>query len=250
MKSGTDIFEDAFALQKQHPLTFQIPTEAQLRRIREGDLVKVAAKDERFWLNVAKAEFPHFEGRVANNLFFAAAIGMDYGDSVAFEARHIYDIDTVEQQETAKRMEAIAPAKAVAPGIDARTVSPANNRPPTLPPWVVESCPQCMHGVRMGFPIPENEITLGIAALLCPNCRAELPFEKLGCPISHEQLMELCDYVEEQFTSRQGDETLRFAGEFCDREHLPKEQTLDWLRGQGGYCDIEVVMNVAPRWAE
>lgn len=127
---------------------------------------------------------------------------------------------------------------------------PASDQTKPLPPWVVESCPQCMHGFRMGTPIPDDEITPAIFELLCPNCRVALPFDKQGCPISHEQLMELFDFVEEQFASRQGDETLRFAGEFCDREHLPKAATLDWLRGQGGYCDIEVVMNVAPRWSE
>ena len=62
--------------------------------------------------------------------------------------------------------------------------------------------------------------------------------------------MALCDYVEEQLSHRPGDDTLRFASEFCDRESLPRELTLDWLRSQAGYNDIEVVLNVATRWRE
>ena len=367
MKSGSNIFEDAFALHQQHPLTFQIPTQAQLRQIREGDLVKVAARAERFWLNVTKAEFPNFEGTVDNDLLFAEEIGMDYGDGVSFEARHIYNIKTVAEQERAekadgdpptisldllegelppeaavqcaldnqtylligrvtsavmvtvilhgaavgsvanlerlnaaanelgfvpdafretmmsgvatliltlpldvdgpellkrvraavaavhaeaRRLLASEPKDVPAAGTNGCNVAPADNRAITLPPWVVESCPQCMHGVRMGYPIPDEEVTPAIFDLLCPSCRLSLPFDKQGCPISRQQLTELCDYVEEQLASRRGDDTLRFAGEFCDREHLPKDATLAWLRSQGGYCDIEVALNVATRWSE
>ena len=105
---------------------------------------------------------------------------------------------------------------------------------------IINDCPQCKHKDQMGYDIPVDELTPEIAKLLCPNCRALLPFEKLGCPISQMQLTALCEYVEEKLSTHPTDGTLRFAAEFCDQKYLPKEETLEWLQDQGGYCDLEV----------
>ena len=66
----------------------------------------------------------------------------------------------------------------------------------------IYDCPQCKHRDRMGYDISGDELTPAIAPLLCPNCRAELPFDKLGCTISHEKFVALCEHVEDELEER------------------------------------------------
>jgi Protein of unknown function (DUF2695) len=38
--------------------------------------------------------------------------------------------------------------------------------------------------------------------------------------------------------------------EFLTSRNLPVAETLDWLRVNGGFCDCEIIYNVADAWGE
>jgi len=116
------------------------------------------------------------------------------------------------------------------------------------PSKLTDECLQCQHLKRMGYPIPDGEITPEIARRLCPNCRRRLSFEKLECPISREQLEALCDHVDEVLENQPCDHTLRISAAFCGSEGLPEDSLIAWLREEGGACDCEVSLNIARRF--
>jgi hypothetical protein len=94
--------EDGEEKNRQHPDTFQIPSDALKRSLRKGDHVKVIAHPERFWVEVLEARWPQFKGTVLNDLYFTQIHGIEHGDELSFEARHIVNVKTVEEQKLPK----------------------------------------------------------------------------------------------------------------------------------------------------
>jgi hypothetical protein len=64
-----------------------------------------------------------------------------------------------------------------------------------------------------------------------------LPFDRT----LFEQLFDFLDAA----LSREGcDDTLKHTGAFLREHGLPVEQSMTWLRENGGYCDCEVLANI------
>ncbi len=219
MKSGIT-FIDAQERNRQKPGTYPAPNDAQLKKLWKHDSVRIGVEsyrdhgndrkvvgDERFWAKVKEVRGQEFEGVISTDPLFTDQHGLQHGDTIIFEPRHVVEAH-------------------------------------------IYDCPQCKHRDWMGYDIPGDELTPAIAPLLCPNCRAELPFDKLGCPISHEKFVALCEHVEDGLEELSCDHSLHLADEFCRREGLSAESVLNWLIKHSGHCDCEVVLNVASRWSE
>lgn len=85
-------FENAQALRRAHPATFQAPTERQCLFIQEGQHVKVCSHNERFWVLVTENDGGCITGTVANTLIFDFEHGLNFGDLVCVGYDEIYDI--------------------------------------------------------------------------------------------------------------------------------------------------------------
>jgi hypothetical protein len=64
-----------------------------------------------------------------------------------------------------------------------------------------------------------------------------------GMPLSPEQLHRLLDYLDAHLKAR--DHTTRLTAIFLHVEQLDKDAVLSWLGEHGGYCDCEVLANLA-----
>ena len=76
------------ALAKQHD-TFWAPSAKQLKQVKNGSTVKICNGKERFWVKVEGRQKKMFIGHIRNNLLFST---YTFGDMIAFEEKHIYDI--------------------------------------------------------------------------------------------------------------------------------------------------------------
>ena len=68
-------------------------------------------------------------------------------------------------------------------------------------------------------------------------------------PISYENLRALFDYLNRPDPppcTHTHKETI----EFLKARDLPVEPTTAWLRANGGFCDCEVIFNVADKWRD
>jgi len=81
--------------------------------------------------------------------------------------------------------------------------------------------------------------------------------EEASLPLSKAQLRTLLDTLDNALAedSNDGasgscDHTLSRTQAFLTENSLPQDGILDWLRGQGGYCDCEVLANVGEIWAD
>lgn len=52
-------------------------------------------------------------------------------------------------------------------------------------------------------------------------------------------------FLEGNEVMRYCDGTLRLTEEFIDENGLDKESTIEWLQDHGGFCDCEVLLNIA-----
>ncbi len=68
-------------------------------------------------------------------------------------------------------------------------------------------------------------------------------------PLSHEDLRALFDHLERE-GALQCDHTLRETTKFLRQRRLDVERIVPWLREHGGYCDCEVIYNVADKFGE
>jgi hypothetical protein len=91
-------FTDGEALHQADPIGVQIPTDAAKQKLRPDDLVKVGVHPERFWVHLTEIKDGVFTGTIDNDLVFTHEHGLDYGDILSFERRHIIDIETIEQK--------------------------------------------------------------------------------------------------------------------------------------------------------
>jgi Protein of unknown function (DUF2695) len=72
---------------------------------------------------------------------------------------------------------------------------------------------------------------------------AERAAQLAAMPISPDQLHRLSEYLNGNLKSC--DRTTRLTVEFLQVEHLEKDKMLAWLGEHGGYCDCEVLANLA-----
>ena len=79
---------DAKALAKKYPETFEVPMDAHLRKIKPGDLVKVARNGERFWVLVTGFEKRRIHGQVANML--EDNDDLPFGRTIYLQKKNIY----------------------------------------------------------------------------------------------------------------------------------------------------------------
>jgi hypothetical protein len=69
-------------------------------------------------------------------------------------------------------------------------------------------------------------------------------------PISVEALNELFVWLDAQFEEYDCDDTFRLTQIFIEKNNLPKIALLEWLEKHGGYCDCEVLANVAEHFED
>jgi hypothetical protein len=66
-------------------------------------------------------------------------------------------------------------------------------------------------------------------------------------PISYDDLRQLFDFLNRP-NPPECDHSHRETIEFLHARRLPILQTIAWLKDNGGFCDCEVIYNVADRW--
>jgi len=73
--------------------------------------------------------------------------------------------------------------------------------------------------------------------------------EKLaGLPMPKEKLAAFFNYLDQQLTEHDCDDTLRFTQEFAASHNLEFEPIKQWLGDYGGYCDCEALANVEEKY--
>ncbi|WP_426058334.1 DUF2695 domain-containing protein [Hymenobacter sp. B1770] len=73
--------------------------------------------------------------------------------------------------------------------------------------------------------------------------------EKLAAlPMPKPKLAAFFDYLDQQLTEHDCDDTLRFTQEFAATQNLAFEPVKQWLGELGGYCDCEVLANVEEKY--
>lgn len=85
-------FRDAQQLAAENPGTFETPSRNQMERLSIGDFAQVNAEGERFWCRVIFTRGNDVLGIVDNDLDEIDKHGLQGGDIVAFEKRHIYKV--------------------------------------------------------------------------------------------------------------------------------------------------------------
>lgn len=83
-------FIDAQAMARERPKTFDTPTQQTIKNLLPGDFVKVCAAGERFWVKLQTIDGSTLRGSVSNDLVLCH--GLNHGDNVTLEARHIYAV--------------------------------------------------------------------------------------------------------------------------------------------------------------
>lgn len=105
-----DEWVDAQEKHRQHPDTFDVPSEEELAKIDVGFTVKVCNGQERFWTEVVELLEDGLLVRVDNNLVNDR--GYNFGDILRIEKKHIYEIHTkMDIQELKEKMKAILDEK-------------------------------------------------------------------------------------------------------------------------------------------
>ena len=85
-------FVDASAMARKSPATFERPNEGELEALVPGDLVKVCAQSERFWVKLIKVDGDSLEGVVDNDLLRTEDHGLDFGHEIEIKLDHVYAI--------------------------------------------------------------------------------------------------------------------------------------------------------------
>lgn len=70
--------------------TFNVPSDSEIRKLKPGDLVKVARNGERFWIRVDGYVGRKWHGTISNKLVMND--DLKYGDSIYFARKNIYDL--------------------------------------------------------------------------------------------------------------------------------------------------------------
>lgn len=88
---------DAVQSNKEHPQTFELPNDTN--RLRAGDFAKISMqfespeklKGERFWVHIMNRDGDRFTGTVNNALRCTEYHGVNNGDEIKFETRHVLE---------------------------------------------------------------------------------------------------------------------------------------------------------------
>ena len=64
-------------------------------------------------------------------------------------------------------------------------------------------------------------------------------------PVSVDVLKDLFDWLDKTAEKQVCDNTLSQTLIFLEKNDLKKDELIDWLKERGGYCDCEVLANVA-----
>jgi len=78
--------------------------------------------------------------------------------------------------------------------------------------------------------------------------RRDWPELENELPVSKPDLKSLFDHVRSAVNSEGCDNTLKHTLSFLELHSLPEQQLVAWLQDGGGYCDCEVIANVAEMW--
>jgi Protein of unknown function (DUF2695) len=79
--------------------------------------------------------------------------------------------------------------------------------------------------------------------------RQKVDAEKLvALPMPKEKLQAFFDYLDQQLTEHECDNTLRFAQQFAASHNLAFEPIKQWLNDCGGYCECEALANVEEKY--
>lgn len=70
--------------------SFEVPSEAEIKKLKPGDFVKVARNSERFWVRVDGYVGRKWHGTVMNRLIRNEDLKL--GDSIYFMRKNIYDV--------------------------------------------------------------------------------------------------------------------------------------------------------------
>ncbi len=62
--------------------------------------------------------------------------------------------------------------------------------------------------------------------------------------ISLEMLQNCFDFLDFKLAENDCDDTQKITLQFTEQNNLPKDDFIEWLRNNGGYCDCEVLANV------
>lgn len=63
-------------------------------------------------------------------------------------------------------------------------------------------------------------------------------------PISLEMIQSYFDFLDKKLSENICKDKLSFTLDFIENNNLPKDDLIDWLENNGGYCDCEVLANV------
>lgn len=82
-------FVNAQEMHKQYPVTFEVPSKEDLDRLEIGDIVKVSAYNERFWVSIIDIDKSQITAIVNNYLITSK---LRYGDFIRFGLENVYSI--------------------------------------------------------------------------------------------------------------------------------------------------------------
>lgn len=66
-------------------------------------------------------------------------------------------------------------------------------------------------------------------------------------PFSKDLFGLLFDYLDEMLDKDGCDNTLKYTMKFLNDNKLPVDTSLEWMKDNGGYCDCEVLANIADK---
>lgn len=88
-------FVDAQKMKKEYPDTFYAPELDDLKAIKPGEIVKVCAYRERFWVTVTALDGDNITGQVNNHL---CTRRLKFNDIITFKAHNVYNIWSIEEK--------------------------------------------------------------------------------------------------------------------------------------------------------
>jgi hypothetical protein len=96
--------------------------------------------------------------------------------------------------------------------------------------------------------MPSHEEKARRKALKNATRQAERDAIRSSLPLTRDQMRNLFDFVDQQLSENECDDTLRAALLFLEQQQLPVEPVVSWLRNNGGYCDCEALANAEERF--
>ena len=123
---------DGYAMRKEFPQSFTLPTAEQITSIGPGTFLKVSSNFERFWVCVSTVHGDNFSARIDNDLIHPInGVIWKCGDLISLHSRHVFD---VQRPEIAEAVATALALYATTPGsgrVLPVQVDRATNRPQT-----------------------------------------------------------------------------------------------------------------------